>query len=231
MPYIIEIEGTDGSGKETQANLLKDRLSAIGYHCNVISFPYYSSDSSSLVKSMLSGAFGTSINKYASALSFSLDRYFSYITEWKQIIDTSSIVIFDRYTGSNYIYQTIDLPYNETINMISDINRLENKMELISPDITIFLNMPIDVSDNLIKDRKNKITNEDEKDIYEQDKIFRTKVYDNSLRIQQLMNWNKVDCVDANNNLKSIEDINTEIMDIIYLETGCTRLSSINIPV
>ena len=52
---IIVIEGTDGSGKQTQAKLLKERLEHEGYAVYSTSFPNYPSDSSAAVRMYLNG--------------------------------------------------------------------------------------------------------------------------------------------------------------------------------
>lgn len=55
---LFVIDGTDGSGKQTQFEKLKERLTKEGIAYKVVSFPNYDSPSSSLVKMYLSGEFG-----------------------------------------------------------------------------------------------------------------------------------------------------------------------------
>ena len=55
---IIAIEGTDGSGKQTQAKLLMQKLKENGYDVYSTSFPNYSNDSSAAVKMYLGGQIG-----------------------------------------------------------------------------------------------------------------------------------------------------------------------------
>ena len=58
MGKLIVIDGTDGSGKETQMNILQENLKKSGICFRKVSFPNYASPSSSLVKMYLSGEFG-----------------------------------------------------------------------------------------------------------------------------------------------------------------------------
>ena len=75
---LIVIEGLDGSGKATQAKRLAAALQQHGKRVREISFPNYDSDSSTLVKMYLSGAFGTQpgdVNAYAASSFYAVDRY------------------------------------------------------------------------------------------------------------------------------------------------------------
>lgn len=58
MGKLVIIEGTDGSGKQTQSQLLNERLCNEGIKVKKISFPDYDSPSSSLVKMYLNGDLG-----------------------------------------------------------------------------------------------------------------------------------------------------------------------------
>ena len=58
MGKLFVIDGTDGSGKQTQFELLKEHLKNDGIDFRTVSFPNYESPSSSLVKMYLAGEFG-----------------------------------------------------------------------------------------------------------------------------------------------------------------------------
>ena len=57
MGKLFVIDGTDGSGKQTQLEKLKERLTFDKIEYKVVSFPNYNSQSSALVKMYLSGEF------------------------------------------------------------------------------------------------------------------------------------------------------------------------------
>lgn len=78
---LIVIEGTDGSGKATQTELIADALRLAGLTVNRLSFPDYDSDSSALIKMYLRGEFGTrpdDVNAYAASSFYAVDRYASF---------------------------------------------------------------------------------------------------------------------------------------------------------
>jgi len=110
---LIVFEGTDGSGKATQAKLLAAHLAESGCKVMEITFPDYESDSSALVKMYLSGQFGDKpddVNPYAASSFYAVDRYASYKTKWGSFYEEGGIVIADRYTTSNAVHQCSKLP-------------------------------------------------------------------------------------------------------------------------
>ena len=81
MGKLIVIDGTDGSGKQTQLEILENKLKENNIDYRKISFPNYNSPSSSLVKMYLSGEFGTdadAISPYVASTFFAVDRYATY---------------------------------------------------------------------------------------------------------------------------------------------------------
>ena len=55
---FIVIDGTDGSGKGTQANLLVEKLKEQGYDVEIADFPQYGDKSAALVEEYLNGKYG-----------------------------------------------------------------------------------------------------------------------------------------------------------------------------
>ena len=64
MGKLFVIDGTDGSGKQTQMQELKNKLISDRIEFKEVSFPNYDSPSSSLVKMYLSGEFGDNANSF-----------------------------------------------------------------------------------------------------------------------------------------------------------------------
>ena len=142
---LIVIEGLDGSGKGTQTALLRDRIISEGYAVKQISFPNYSESSASLVKSYLSGEFGSSpdsVNAYAASSFYAVDRYAAYKKHWEADYLGGVNILADRYTTSNAVYQMTKLPKKEWDSYLEWLEDYEYRLlELPSPDKVIYLDM------------------------------------------------------------------------------------------
>lgn len=217
---LIVIEGTDGSGKETQTNKLCERLIAEGKKIKRISFPNYESEASAPVKMYLAGKFGTtanSINPYAVSTMYAIDRYASFKEDWeKDYNDEETIIIADRYTTSNMLHQGSKFTSEfGIVNYISWLKNLEySKMELPIPDLVFFLDMPPLYSEKLRLERKNKITGEETKDIHERDKEYMKRTYEVGSFISNSQEWEVIKCV-SENKIKTIDEINEELYNKI----------------
>ena len=92
---LIVIEGSDGSGKETQTKKLYERLISEGKICKKISFPNYESEASAPVKMYLAGRFGKDaekINPYPISTMYAIDRYASFKEDWEKDFNLIEIV-------------------------------------------------------------------------------------------------------------------------------------------
>jgi len=223
MGKIIVIEGTDSSGKATQAELLYEHLKKAGNNVIKLSFPDYESDSSALIKMYLNGDFGKtadSVSPEIASIFYASDRYASFKTKWQNFYKKKdSIIVFDRYVTSNMVHQAAkidDIPKKEEY--LEWVYKLEYEIfGLPRPDKVIFLKMPPEKAAELMKNRPNKITNEQKKDIHESDIEYLKKCYENALFVSQKYNWEEIDCVECGD-IKSMEQIKYEIIE--KLESG-----------
>ena len=171
---LIVLEGLDGSGKGTQAQLLYEALSARYGRVRKITFPDYGSPSSALVKMYLNGDFGKNpeeVNAYAASAFYAVDRYASFQIDWKADYEGGVPILADRYTTSNMIYQLGKLPRTEWENYLSWAQDFEyDKLGLPRPDLVLFLDMPVEVSQALLLGRYH--GDEEKKDIHESDLAF-----------------------------------------------------------
>ena len=217
---LIVIEGLDSCGKATQTKLIAKKLEEMNYKVKLVTFPDYDSDSSALVKMYLNGEIcdkADGVNPYAASSFYAVDRYASYKRNWEQFYLDGGIIIADRYTTSNMIHQASKIEGTRIKNLYLDwLTDYEYKLlKLPAPNKVIFLDMPPEYSNELMKERANKFTGEKEKDIHEKDKEYLEKTYENALYIAKKYDWNEVFCVEEGQ-LRTIEDINDEIMNLIF---------------
>lgn len=215
---LIIVEGTDGSGKQTQSELLYRTLHE-DYNDNIfkISFPDYNSDGSALVKMYLNGDFGkdpNSVNPYTASVFFAADRYASFKTNFGELYNKGNIIISDRYTTSNVVHQGTKIQEEKERDVFIDwLYDLEyNKMGLPKPDIVVFLHVPYDYTHKLMENRENKIDGSQVKDIHESSYEYLKNANKLSVDIAKHLNWTVIECV-KDGKLKSIEEIHLEILE------------------
>ena len=217
---LIVIEsGTDASGKATQIELLYNRLKNENFPILKAEFPNYKSESSSLIKMYLRGEFGEdpeSVNPYAASTFFAVDRFATYTKELKSFYESGVTILCDRYTTSNMIYQTSKFENEkDKDNFLDWLWDLEfNKFNLPIPSYVIFLDIPPEISINLLKKRAQKVEGLGKLDIHENDLNYINKTYKNAKYIAYKYNWKIIDCLKNNRELKTIEEIHEEIYSL-----------------
>ncbi len=215
---IISIEGTDGAGKHTQQQLLFNDLKELGYPVVAQSFPDYDSEGCGPVKMYLNGEFGknsNSLDAYQASALYAVDRLCTYQKALKEHYENGSILLFDRYVQSNFIHQCSKIDeMNKKLEFIKWEEDFEyGLLKLPKPDLIFFIEMPVEKSIELAKARAEYKSGEN-KDIHEEDTEYMTRSYNNGLSLAKQLGWNIIHCVDKNDNIKHIEDIHKEIMEI-----------------
>ena len=215
---IIVVEGTDCSGKETQSKLLEERLNSIGKKCVRFDFPNYESSTGRIIGGAYLGRpeIGPSFFKegavnvepHVVCLYYAADRKYA-MPEIEKYLNDDYYVILDRYTTSNLAHQGSKIhDKDERFNMYQWIDKLEYwLLGLPKPDKTIFLHVPLENTLELRKNRKSI-------DEHEKSPEYLKRAEESYLELSELYNWDKIECI-RNNKLRSVEDINNEIMKII----------------
>lgn len=216
MGKLIVIDGVDASGKETHTKLLCEKLLEEGKKVRIISFPAYNNPSSTLVRMYLNGELGSNpedVNAYAASSFFAADRYVTYKQDWrKDYEDSDTVILADRYVSSNMIHQAGKLKSEtekeEFMEWLSDLEY--NRYGLPEPDITVFLDMPVEWGQMLMRERSNKIDGSDSKDIHESNSDYLNESYNTAVSAAEKYEWKRISCVDESG-IRPIEDINDEI--------------------
>lgn len=215
MGKLFVIEGTDGSGKQTQVEKLTQRLTENNMEYMKLSFPRYESESSSLVKMYLAGKFGENakdVSPYIASTFYAADRYATYKTVFEKYYNDGGIIIADRYTTANMVHQAGKIKDEKErekfLNWLWDFEF--NLYGIPVPTEVFFLNMPPEYALELMKNRENKITHESKKDIHEKDKEHIKDSYLAACDLVKKYNWYEIQCV-KDNKIRTIEEIHEEI--------------------
>lgn len=216
MGKLIVIEGLDGSGKATQANLLYERLSRNFEKVKKVTFPDYESDSSAPVRMYLSGKLSDrpdGVNAFAASSFYTVDRYISYKTNWEQLYNDGGIIVADRYTTSNGVHQCSKLPSEEWNSFMDWLYDFEyGRIGIPKPDAVIYLDMSPEVSQKLMS--KRYLGDESKKDIHEKDKEYLEKSRKAAYFCVGHDNWTRIKCDDGENPL-TIEEIADKIFEVV----------------
>lgn len=217
MGILIAVEGVDGSGKQTQSDLLTRNLKKVGFDVEKIAFPDYESKSSVLVKMYLMGEFSSNpkdITAYQASTFFAADRYASWMTgDWKDHYLKGGIVLADRYTTANMVHQAGKIrDRNERDRFLEWLYDFEFHLYGIpEPDLVFFLDVPPFYQQQNVKSRKNKITGGSQQDIHEASLEHLEESYEAANYVAQKYSWIKIDCI-RDHAMRSIEDIGEEIL-------------------
>ncbi len=214
---LIVFEGTDGSGKSTQFELLCSRLTAENRSFRRLIFPQYSEPSSALLRMYLDGEFGPSpsdVNPYAASCFYAVDRYASWKKVWKKDYQKGGLVLSDRYTTSNAVHQASKLPpeqWKEFFNWLFDFEY--DKMGLPRPDLVFYLDMPTaQAVENL---RRRERATHTKSDIHESDTAYLALCRQTALAAAELYGWRRVACLAPDGTLRRAEDIHAEVWDVV----------------
>lgn len=216
---LIVIEGLDGCGKSTQLDLALGYLKEKNVNCRSVSFPNYQALSGKLVQQYLNGEIPCDGRNgaYAASAMYAVDRYISYMTDWKSFYENGGIVLSGRYTTSNAIYQLTKLPVSEHeyfLNWLCDFEY--GKLGLPEPDLVIFLDMPIEVSQKLLD--KRYLGDETKKDIHERNVEFLQECRRSALYTANQCGWKIIQCSDGVYPLP-IEEVYAQICDCLKVLT------------
>lgn len=213
---LVVLEGLDGSGKSTQFERLKEYLEGKGEKIKAISFPDYEQPSSALVKMYLNGEFSNNaedINAYAASSFYAVDRYASYKKFWEKDYKDGAFVLAARYVTSNCIYQMVKLDESEWDEYVKWLEEYEyGRLELPRPDMVIFLDMPIEVSQKLMSGRYE--GDESKKDIHESNIKFLQDCRKAALYTAEKQGWKIIKCSKGETPLP-IDEISEKILEII----------------
>ncbi|OAI51422.1 thymidylate kinase, partial [Planctomyces sp. SCGC AG-212-M04] len=176
---LIAIEGIDGSGKGTQAGLLRDALAARGLKTTLISFPRYRETFfGARIGDFLNGRFGSldEVHPFLAATLFAGDRLESR-PMLIQALETHDVVVLDRYVASNIAHQAAKRTGDERRTLAQWILNLEFDVnQLPRPDLAILLDLPASTAQTLIAKKNARTYTDRAADLQEADAAYLEEV-------------------------------------------------------
>lgn len=213
---LIVLEGLDGSGKGTQTALLAEALVKQGHALRQVTFPDYDSPSSALVQMYLKGEFGSNpedVNAYAASAFYAVDRFASFRRDWKTDYDRGSVILCDRYTTSNMVYQMGKVPREEWNQYLCWMEDFEyGKLGLPRPDLVLYLDMPVEVSQKLLLQRYH--GDSGKKDIHESHLEFLRSCGECARYAGEKLHWKVIPCSKEGAPLP-VEEIHQAVLEAV----------------
>lgn len=214
---LIVVEGaSDGIGKTTQFEKLRDHLEQDGIEIATHHFPSYGTVEGALVESYLKGDFGdkSKLSPYFVNSLYAVDRGVTWNKELKKLFAEGKFILLDRYTTSSLIYQsayiTDPVEKKDFVDFVSDFEY--NKIGIKRPDNVIFLHAPLELVNEMRRARKQNAGVQG--DIHETDPEFMKLAYDSAVFLADYYNWDVVECSDGNK-MRSIEDIHEDVYRLV----------------
>lgn len=214
MGKLIVFEGTDGSGKATQTELLCSALEKQGTPFRRLAFPRYSEESSALIRLYLGGAFGSrpdDVNAYAASTFYAVDRYASFKQDWGEYYRQGGLLIADRYTTSNAVHQAAKLPPEQRKPFLDWLFHFEyGLLELPRPTRVLYLDLPNELSGEMLRQREQ--ATHTTADVHERDAEYLRRCREGAAFVTEYCGWTRIDCA-RDGVMRSRDDIHAEVME------------------
>lgn len=215
---LIVIEGIDGSGKRTQADLLARAFEKRGIPLVRFSFPRYESSFGRLIARFLNGEFGplSAVDAHFSALLYAGDR-FEAKPELEQALHSGRVIVMDRYIASNLAHQAARVPAERRAEFIAWLRQLEYGIYgLPVEDLVTYLRVPAQEGHRLVGLKSARSYTAKQRDLQESDLLHlneAARVYD---QLAQAPNWVTIDCFDSKSGKhRAPEEIHQDVIEAI----------------
>jgi len=213
---LIAIEGIDGTGKGTQAQLLKQALTRAGRKVALFSFPAYERTlAGALIGAYLDGRMGPprQIDSRFTAVLYALDR-FELKSAIEKARDAGSVVLCDRYVGSNLAHQSARTPPGERQALRRMIEKLEfGLFGLPRADLVVYLDMPDALAQERIRLKAARGYTRKQMDELEADRAhLRAALGEYRRQAKKSPGWRRVATVTRDGSPRSREDIHADVL-------------------
>ena len=198
---LIVLEGTDGAGKSTQVEKVKNYFHLHSLKYEFFHFPMYGhNEFSEVIAKFLRGEFGgvDDVDPYFVANIYAMDR-FKFLPELQKAIEENDVVLLDRYVFSNLAYQGAKYEDEADSAKIKNwIHQFEfNFLNLPYPDLNIFFDVPMQVVKERLETKRegnDRDYLQGKQDIHEADLDFQSRVRDNYLGLVGATSYKIIPC-------------------------------------
>ena len=216
--FKIAFEGSDGAGKETQTSLLTKVIFDSGKKVGRVSFPRYQD---TVGGNLLHHALGkdknhmpdfsfANLDPYAASLIYAADRRES-LPFLNELIANSDVLVFDRYVESNLLHQGGKFKTDDEREKFGKwlFNLEYGMLDLPSPQLTIYLSLPWEVSEARAKARAQ--GNGLIPDLVEMDKEYLRASHSAGQFYAKHFGWTVIDCYEYGREL-SRDEIHKKVL-------------------
>lgn len=217
--YLIVIEGADGAGKTTQAQLLVNYIKTHSFPVKYVDFPqYYNSFHGKIIARYLRGELGTidQVSPYFVSLAFAVDRA-SAKKEMDHFLKKGGYIISNRYATSSMVYQAAKFKdtkdQKEFLKWNYELEYIVNKIP--HENIVIYLHIPWQIGIKLTQKKGDRAYLEGKNDIHEVNPDYRQAVETMYLKLaKQYKHWVTINCV-KDDSILSREIISQKILEAL----------------
>ena len=216
MGNLVVFEGIDGSGKSTQFEMMCDRFADESRDFMKIRFPRYDKPSSALLKMYLDGEFGNdpdAVNAYAASSFYAVDRFASFVQDWRGFYENGGLILTDRYTTSNALHQGAKLPVERRERFFNWLYEYEfDLLGLPAPNLVIYLDIEAGQAfDRLLRRQEETGTTGD---IHEKDTSYLELCARCGKQAAALYGWHKIRCFHEDRE-RGAHELHREIYEVI----------------
>ncbi|MDD4412141.1 MAG: thymidylate kinase [Patescibacteria group bacterium] len=199
---FIVIDGTDGSGKTTQLEILAEYLRGQGHQIETVDFPQYNTKAAGLVEEYLSGKYGSAqeVGPYRASIFYAADRYDASF-KIKTWLNEGKIILANRYVSSNMGHQGGKiLDSAERTKFFEWLYDLEYNLFVVpKPDASLILHVEAEIAQQLALKREREDWQGKIKDIHEADLNHLKQAEKAYLEISKMPGFTLIECTENGN--------------------------------
>ena len=189
MSLFVSIEGFDGVGKTTQANLLNEYLKNEGIKSILVREPGGTSVAEKIREILIADS---ELSPITELLLFESARSDLVNKLIREKLKNDFIVITDRYLDSTLAYQGYGRNIDKSI--INELNKFST--DNLYPDITFLLDLNVEEANKRTKKRKDTSNKDQILKFENEENIFHQKIRDGFLKIAK-NNKDRINIIDA----------------------------------